>query len=130
MTKKKAMRGIRREREIPPAKDGPGMRSTDDHVAGTTPRGASQPTSSLEGSASREHLSSPSQGVRPVEGRPTDGRPTDRHATDRHPAGADEFAGGGIATGSSDLVDDEAAGGGPSGDEDAGSGPAFEPDER
>jgi hypothetical protein len=55
-----------------------------------------------------------------VEGRPTD----------RDPAGTDEFAGGGIATGSSDLVDDEAAGGGPSGDERTGSGPAFEPDER
>lgn len=125
MTEKKAMRGIRRERDIPPPKDDPGMRSTDDHVAGTTPRGASQPMSSLEGSASREHLSSPSQGVRPIERRPSEGRPSDRR-----PAGTDEFAGGGIATGSSDLVDDEAAGGGPSGDEDAGSGPAFEPDER
>lgn len=125
MTEKKAMRGIRRERDIPPPKDDPGMHSTDDHVAGTTPRGASQPTSSLEGSASREHLSSPSQGVRPIERRPSEGRPSDRR-----PAGTDEFAGGGIATGSSDLVDDEAAGGGPSGDEDAGSGPAFEPDER
>lgn len=124
MTEKKAMRGIRRERDIPPPKDDPGMHSTDDHVAGTTPRGASQPTSSLEGSASREHRSSPSQGVRPIERRPS-GRPSDRR-----PAGTDEFAGGGIATGSSDLVDDEAAGGGPSGDEDAGSGPAFEPDER
>jgi hypothetical protein len=120
MTGKRAMRGIRREREIPPPKDDPGMRSTDDHVAGAAPRGASQPTSGLEGSASREHLSSPSQGARPVEGRPTD----------RDPAGTDEFAGGGIATGSSDLVDDEAAGGGPSGDEGTGSGPAFEPDER
>lgn len=125
MTEKKAMRGIRRERDIPPPKDDPGMHSTDDHVAGTTPRGASQPTSSLEGSASREHLSSPSQGVRPIERRPSEGG-----SSARRPAGTDEFAGGGIATGSSDLVDDEAAGGGPSGDEDAGSGPAFEPDER
>lgn len=125
MTEKKAMRGIRRERDIPPPKDDPGMRSTDDHVAGTTPRGASQPMSSLEGSASREHLSSPSQGIRPIERPTSEGRPSNRR-----PAGTDEFAGGGIATGSSDLVDDEAAGGGPSGDEDAGSGPAFEPDER
>jgi hypothetical protein len=113
-----ATRGIGQEREIPPPKDNPGMRSTDDHVAGTAPRGASQPTSGLDGSASREHLSSPSQGVRPVEGRPTG----------RNPAGTDEFASGGVATGSSDLVDDEAAGGGPSGGEDEGEGPAFEED--
>lgn len=115
MTSKHA-RPIGEEREIPPPKDEPGMRETDDHAIGEPTRGGHQPMTTLDEGIGREHLSSPSQGARPVE--------TTR--IERSPAGTDEFAGGGIATGSSDLMDDEAAGGGPSGEEDAGSGPAFE----
>jgi hypothetical protein len=113
---------IGEEREIPPPKDDPGMRATDDHVAGSEPDRAHQPTTRLDEGVGREHLSSASQGARPVAA-PTAG-------PGPSPAGTDDFAGGGIATGSSDLLDDEAAGGGPSGDEDSGGGPAFEADDR
>jgi hypothetical protein len=101
-----------REREIPPPKGDPGMGATDDHVARSAPGGGHQPTTNLDRGVGDEHLSSASQGVRP----------------ERSPAGTDEWAGGGIATGSSDLVDDEAAGGGPDGEEDEGDGPGFESD--
>ena len=111
---------IGQERELPPPSDDPGMQATDDHVAGSQPGGGHQPTTRLDEGVGREHLSSRSQGVRPVEGSPAE----------RGPAGADDFTGGGIATGSSDLLDDEAAGGGPSGEEDSGSGPGFEDEER
>ena len=100
-----------REREIPPPADNPGMRETDDHFANPASAGGHQPTNDLDRGVGDEHVSSPSQGVRP----------------ERSPAGTDAFAGGGIASGGSDLHDDEEAlGGGPSGDDDAGGGPAFE----
>ena len=53
------------EREIPAPKFDPGMRETDDHVAGGAPRGDVQPTADLDPAVDDEHLSSPSQGVRP-----------------------------------------------------------------
>jgi hypothetical protein len=56
-----------KEREIPPPKADPGMRETDDHVAGRAPRGAHQPTDGLDRGVGDEHLSSPSQGIRPEE---------------------------------------------------------------
>ena len=52
----------------------------------------------------------------------------DARQPERRPARTDDWAGGGVAPGSSDLVDDEAAGGGPSGDGDEGEGPGFEED--
>ncbi|HET9521671.1 MAG TPA: hypothetical protein VFO73_11540 [Candidatus Limnocylindrales bacterium] len=84
-----------RERDIPAPKANRGMQETDDHVAATAPRGSHQPAGGLDRGVGDEHVSSPFQGVRPVEG---------------------------------ERTDDEAAGGGPSGEEDAGSGPAFEPE--
>ena len=57
-----------KEREIPVPKADPGMRETDDHVAGRAPRGnAHQPTDALDRGVGDEHLSSSSQGVRPEE---------------------------------------------------------------
>lgn len=55
----------RREREIPPPTAEPGMRETDDHVMGQAPRGEGQPVDDLDPSVDDDHLSSPSQGVRP-----------------------------------------------------------------
>jgi hypothetical protein len=103
------------EREIDRPNLDPGMRETDDHVAGAGPRGKGQGGDDLDRGVGDEHVSSPSQGVRPVE---------------KSPAGTDEFAGGGIGAGGSDLQDDEAAGGGPSGEADGGDGPAFEDEGR
>lgn len=103
------------EREIERPNLDPGMRETDDHVAGAAPRGGGQPTEGLDPGVGDEHLSSPSQGVRPIE---------------RNPSGTGDLAGGGIAAGGSDLLDDEAAGGGPSGEEDEGEGPGFEDEGR
>jgi hypothetical protein len=55
-------------RVIPPPKGDPGMREADDHVAGEAPRdGGHQPTTGLDRGVGDEHLSSPSQGVRPEE---------------------------------------------------------------
>ena len=79
------------ERLIPPPKAHRGSLATDDHVAGAAPVGRHQPTTNLDPSTDDEHVSSPSQGVRPEQ-----------------------------------AVDDEAAGGGPDGEEESGSGPAFE----
>jgi hypothetical protein len=57
-----------KERDIPPPKADPGMRETDDHVAGRAPRvGAHQPTDGLDRGVGDEHLSSASQGIRPEE---------------------------------------------------------------
>ena len=57
--------GDGREREIPTLKPEPGMRETDDHVMGQAPRGDSQPVDDLDPGVDGEHISSPSQGVRP-----------------------------------------------------------------
>jgi hypothetical protein len=51
--------------ELPPPKDDPGNRATDDHVAAPAPRGKTQPTEALDESVADEHLRVPSQGVRP-----------------------------------------------------------------
>jgi hypothetical protein len=60
-----------KEREIPPPKANPGMRETDDHVAGRSPRGvAHQPTDGLDRGVDDEHLSSASQGARPAKPAP------------------------------------------------------------
>jgi hypothetical protein len=91
---------IGREREIPPPKPDPGMETTDDHVASRAPRGGHQPTEGLDRGVGDEHLASASQGVRPEE----------------------------VPTGSDHIEDDEAVGGGPDGEEETGSGPAFEPE--
>lgn len=108
-----------RERSIPPPKADPGMQATDDHVAAAAPRGSShQPAEGLDRGTGDEHVSSPSQGVRPVE----------HDRTDRRPAGSDPLAEGGESDGPADDRGDDAAGGGPSGEEDTGSGPAFEPE--
>ena len=53
------------EREVPPPKDDPGMRETDDHVMDRAPRGDTQPVDGLDRGVDPEHLDSPSQGVRP-----------------------------------------------------------------
>jgi hypothetical protein len=103
------------EREIERPNLDPGMRETDDHVAGSAPQGKGQGGEGLDRGIGDEHVSSPSQGVRPVE---------------KSAAGTDELTGGGIAAGGSDLQDDEAAGGGPSGEETGGGGPAFEDEGR
>jgi hypothetical protein len=103
------------EREIDRPNLDPGMRETDDHVAGSAPRGEGQGGDGLDRGVGDEHVSSPSQGVRPV-------------AKSR--AGTAEFAGGGLGAGGSDLQDAVAAGGGPSGEDDGGGGPAFEDEGR
>lgn len=69
-------------------------------VAAPAPRGGHQPAEGLDRDAGTEHLSSPSQGVRPEE-----------------PTAASE-----------QTADDEAIGGGTGGDEESTSGPAFEPE--
>jgi len=53
------------ENEVPAPKSDIGMRETDDHVMGGTPRGATQPIDDLDPGIDAEHLNSPSQGVRP-----------------------------------------------------------------
>jgi hypothetical protein len=53
------------ERVVPPPKDDPGNRENDDHVMGPTPRGRGQDPGDLDRGVGDEHVSSPSQGVRP-----------------------------------------------------------------
>jgi hypothetical protein len=65
--------------ELPPPHEPPGSGAVDDHVATPYPRGIGhQPTEGLDTGVGEEHLSSPSQGVRPEEpatsGRPGEGR--------------------------------------------------------
>ena len=55
------------EQVVPPPEAHRGSTATDDHVAGRATRGAGQPTDELDRATDDEHLSSPSQGVRPVE---------------------------------------------------------------
>ena len=55
------------EREVPPPKAHRGSMATDDHVAREAPGGGHQPTDELDPAIDDEHLSSPSQGVRPEE---------------------------------------------------------------
>ena len=54
-----------REREIPAPKTDRGTHEADDHVMGDAPRGDTQPVQELDPGVDDEHLSSPSQGVRP-----------------------------------------------------------------
>lgn len=53
------------ERDIAPPKGDPGMRETDDHAMGETQRGEAQPVRDLDPGVDAEHITSPSQGVRP-----------------------------------------------------------------
>jgi hypothetical protein len=56
------------ESPIPPPKPNEGAEGVDDHVVTPYPRGIGhQPTESLDPSVDDEHLSSPSQGVKPEE---------------------------------------------------------------
>lgn len=64
--------------ELPPPKDDPGNRATDDHAAAPTPGGKTQPTEGLDETVADEHvaapaLRSPSQGVRPETPPPDEG---------------------------------------------------------
>jgi len=58
----------RDEIEIPAPKGDPGHRAVDDHVAGEPYGLGHQPTDDLDEGVDDEHLSSPSQGVRPERG--------------------------------------------------------------
>jgi hypothetical protein len=69
-------------------------------VAAPAPRGGHQPAEGLDRGVGTQHLSSPSQGVRPEE----------------------------PSAGYEQTADDEAVGGGAGGDEESTSSPAFEPE--
>ena len=68
MTDDRTVGPERPETPIPPPHKDDGARGVDDHVATPYPRGIGhQPTDKLDPGVDDEHLSSPSQGVRPEE---------------------------------------------------------------
>jgi hypothetical protein len=76
------------ETNIPADELDPGMRETDDHVAGDPTAAGHQPTADLDRGVATEHLSSPSQGARPDE--PIGGAPgSGEQATGGGPSGGD-----------------------------------------
>jgi hypothetical protein len=66
MTEERSVRPLNAETPILPPKPGEGAEAVDDHTVTPHPRGIDeQPTAELDPTVDDEHLSSPSQGVRP-----------------------------------------------------------------